>query len=141
MKFWDSSAVVPLLVRQPATAFVESLLNGGDGLFVWWATPVECISATMRLRRERTIEPEQAERAIQRLRALALAWHEVEPQARVRDLAEQVLRRHALRAADALQLAAAGVACRERTTGSSFVSLDRRLLEAAGAEGFTAITA
>ena len=43
---------------------------------------------------------------------------------------------HALRAADAFQLAAALVACRDPPAGHSFLSGDARLLHAARLEGF-----
>lgn len=46
---------------------------------------------------------------------------------------------HALRSADALQLAAALVACDERPRGETFVSLDERLRNAAQREGFTVL--
>ena len=55
-------------------------------------------------------------------------------------IAERALRvcdLHDLRSAEALQLAAALLACRERPRDLPFVPLDARLAEAADREGFT----
>jgi len=54
----------------------------------------------------------------------------------VRARAARLLSLHPLRAADALQLAAALVWCRERTAEAPFVCLDDRLRLAAAREGF-----
>jgi hypothetical protein len=45
MRFWDSSAIVPLLATQPATPVAEALLEGDTQLLVWWGASGECISA------------------------------------------------------------------------------------------------
>jgi predicted nucleic acid-binding protein len=54
----------------------------------------------------------------------------------VSERALRLLDVHDLRAADALQLAAAFVACRERPQSIAFATLDQRLASAARAEGF-----
>jgi predicted nucleic acid-binding protein len=51
-------------------------------------------------------------------------------------VALRLLRVHALRAADSLQLAAAIVAAEHEPSALEFVSLDERLNEAASREGF-----
>jgi predicted nucleic acid-binding protein len=62
---------------------------------------------------------------------------EVQPTTAVRDRALRLLRVHALRAADAFQLAAALIACEEQPRDSFFYTGDQRLAAAAQAEGFT----
>jgi predicted nucleic acid-binding protein len=57
----------------------------------------------------------------------------------VRDRAERLLAVHAIRAADALQLAAALVLVREQSRGRDFVVADGVLAAAAEAEGFNVI--
>ncbi len=52
MRFWDTSAIVPLLVDQPRSHAIEATLAADDSLVVWWAAPVECASAIARLERE-----------------------------------------------------------------------------------------
>ena len=80
---------------------------------------------------------EQAARHV--LDRLAQSWMEVQPSETVRNVAERLLAVHALRAADALQLAAALTACGAHAKGQGFVSLDQRLRIAAYKEGFTVL--
>lgn len=58
-------------------------------------------------------------------------WHEVQPVELVRQTAQLLLRVYHLRAADALQLASAGVVCDHRAQKWGFVCLDDRLSAAA----------
>jgi len=74
--------------------------------------------------------------ALERLKQFADGWHEVEPGDIVRESAMRFLRVHALRAADALQLAAAFVAAERRPPSLQIVTLDERLADAARKEGF-----
>jgi hypothetical protein len=136
MKFWDSSAIVPLLVYEPESERRESQLDESGSLFVWWGTRVECVSALQRRLREGGLKPAEFGRGRKRLMTLAEEWFEVIPGEMVRERAERLLGAHSLRAADSLQLAAALVACSERTVGSVFHTSDSRLGSAAEAEGF-----
>ncbi|MEX2647477.1 MAG: type II toxin-antitoxin system VapC family toxin [Alphaproteobacteria bacterium] len=137
MRFWDSSAVVPLLVEEPAGVELLAILSEEGGLIVWWGTPVECASAIARREREGHLDVVAASAALARLRALELAWAEVAPTPVVRRLALRLLRSHALRAADSLQLAAGLVAAEQDPAALGFVCLDDRLRTAAQREGFT----
>lgn len=139
MRFWDSSAIVPLLVPQPATKSVEALLNADPTMLVWWGTSVECVSALARLERERSLSPDDVGMAQRRLHALAQGWHEIQPHVKVRANAERLLRVHPLRAADALQLAAALEVADTTATSVELVCLDRRLAEAAAREALSVI--
>lgn len=71
-----------------------------------------------------------------RLAALAPAWEVMEPVSGIRETAIRLLQTHNLRAADALQLAAAFAAFEGRPSSLVFISLDARLNEAALREGF-----
>lgn len=135
--FWDSSALIPWLVHEDASVEVTKLFEADDSPLIWWATPVECVSAIARRRRESALGPEVVEEARRRLSSLIEEVATVQPQLLIRNRAERLLAVHALRAADALQLAAALVASDEIPRGEGFVSLDDRLREAAGLEGFT----
>jgi predicted nucleic acid-binding protein len=68
--------------------------------------------------------------------SLAAEWTEIQPSQEVRKYAERALLLHPLRAADALQLAAALVWTNGHGTGHDFVCLDQRLRDAAHREGF-----
>jgi predicted nucleic acid-binding protein len=139
MKFWDSSALVPLCVEEPATAPVVALLEADAAVAVWWSTPVECASALARLEREEKLDAADAAHAFARLDAFAKAWMFIEPLAEIREVARRLLRVHVLRAADALQLAAAFVAAERRPPTLTVVTLDDRVAAAARKEGFTVI--
>ncbi|MBI3767370.1 MAG: type II toxin-antitoxin system VapC family toxin [Deltaproteobacteria bacterium] len=141
MRFWDTSAVVPLCVEEPATARVRRLAESDGALIVWWATRIECLSALARRRRERRKESAADEYARRVLRELAGTWSEVLPSEGLRRRCERLLAVHALHAADAFQLAAALLWSRGRTSGHGFVCLDDRLREAAEREGFDVLPA
>ena len=136
--FWDTSAIVPLCITQRASARLHQL-HRQYSLVVWWATSVEAHSAFARDLRAGVLTLAEVQRAKQRLEALRDIWHEVEPTDAVRNLAELLLERYTLRAADALQLAAAYTWSRNRPFRRVLISGDTKLLEAAEAVGFTII--
>lgn len=134
--FWDSSAIVPLLFAEPHSAALTALVGEDKELTVWWATPLECQSAMYRRHREAPLPPEALARATERLRALVELADTVSPTDEVRRRAARLVAVHPLRAADALQLAAALLWCEEQPHNEGFVSLDARLRDAARNEGF-----
>lgn len=138
MRFWDTSAIVPLVIVEGATRAALSCLREDGDLAVWWSTSVECASAIARLEREGMRTSDVAE-ALVRLETLAAAWTEVEPQDEIREIAQRLLRVHPLRAADALQLAAAYLVAERRPSSLEVVTLDTRVASAAAKEGFTVI--
>lgn len=139
MKFWDSSAVVALLVPEMASPAVMREFERDPEVVAWWATEVECVSALARREREGTLSARLLADAIERLDEVALAWQELQPVASVRQTALRLLRVHALRAGDALQLAAAIVASEGHPSTLAFVTLDDRLALAAEREGFRVV--
>jgi predicted nucleic acid-binding protein len=136
VKFWDSSALVPVLVREAATKGVASALAVDPSVLVWWGTPIECVSAIARREREGALSVAGAAVAFRRLEAIRTAWAEVQPSERLRSTAHRLLRTHVLRGGDALQLAAAIAAAEDQPGSLPFVTLDDRLAEAAAREGF-----
>jgi len=136
VKFWDASAIVPLLINEPATKALQTLAGKDAAMLVWWATEVECAAAIARLERDGALDDSAASAAFGRLQQLAAAWHEVDPGDAIREAAVRFLRVHPLRSADALQLAAAFVAAERRPSTLELVTLDDRLAVAARKEGF-----
>ena len=136
MAFWDASAVVPLCCSQSATAQGRRLRRDLKRMVVWWGTPLEARSAFARLVREGQLTGEERVRAVRLLAQLRVAWDEILPTEKVRSLAEDLPDVHGVRAADAAQLAAALVWCRERPKQRPFVCFDERLSAAATALGF-----
>jgi hypothetical protein len=137
VRFWDSSALFPLLVEEPRSALVRQLLDDDLEIVAWWGTPVECGSAVARLRRERRIDDVDEDRLHDLLARLRAAWIEILPGEEVRLQAMRLLRVHLLRSLDALQLAAAVVWAGSPARGG-LVTFDERLRAAARAEGFNA---
>ena len=101
MRFWDSSALLPLVSEETFSDVVAGLLRSDDEIVVWWGT-----------------------------------WVERRPTDDTRLLAMLVSKRHPLKAADSLQIAAALRWCEGETDGTAFVCLDERLRIAALDEGF-----
>jgi hypothetical protein len=139
MRFWDSSAVVPLLAGEPTTAAMRALVTEDREMAVWWSTEVECFSALARLERGKKLSAGAFAVAAARLHQLAADWNEVTASREIRETAKRLLRLHALTAADALQLAAALAAAENDPPSLVFVTLDDRLRDAASRQGFTRI--
>lgn len=137
MRFWDSCAIIPLLVEEPFSCIVREIFNDDREMVVWWGTSVECTSAVAKKRRVGEFTLEEEKRIREKLDAATEKWGEIAASSEVRDLARLLLRRHTLFAADSLQLAAALVWCEHKPQGAVFVCLDQRLRNAADAEGFT----
>jgi hypothetical protein len=136
VRFWDSSAIVPLIVAEAGTDSMQAIAGEDPVMCVWWGTEIECVSALARLEREDALAETAMIAALERLDVLAEAWNEVQPVAAVRGVARRLLRVHPLRAADALQLAAAVVAAEGVPASLDLVTLDERLAAAARREGF-----
>jgi hypothetical protein len=142
MQFWDSSALLPLVVRQPP---FSDRCRRAFGLKVARAIAflarVECRSAIERLAREGILNATARRRALTKIDKLVAAFDIVAFSADVETHALALLGRHPLRAFDALQLGCAqGLAPRGGTNAlPELVCCDRRLAEAAAAEGFSLV--
>jgi predicted nucleic acid-binding protein len=137
MKFWDSSAIIPLCLKERTSEMLKRLTKSDEDLIVWWATRVECLSALARRRREGMLNTDGELKAKAILSALSAEWSEVQPSELLRQRAERLLSIHSLRSADAFQLAAALIWAQESPQGLEIVCLDQNLREAAHKEGFT----
>jgi predicted nucleic acid-binding protein len=139
MRFWDSSAVVPLLIDETMSAGVLVEFRRDPEMAVWWLTEVECVSALSRHERDGDLNVDAMVDAMGRLDDLGAAWREIQPVNRVRQVANRLLRVHPIRGADALQLGAAIIAAEEEPATLDLVTLDQRLAAAATREGFRVI--
>jgi predicted nucleic acid-binding protein len=136
VRFWDSSAIVSLVLDEAVSEAVRQVFNEDRNLVVWWATPVECVSALHRRERMATLGPGGLDFARQELHELLEDDEVVLPNDAIRDRALRALAVHPLTAADAFQLAAALVRCGDRPRGVAFVTVDDRMRQAAAREGF-----
>jgi hypothetical protein len=140
MRYWDTSALVPMVVTEAGSELVDEWLKADDGVCTWGLTRLELISAVERRAREGLLTTSGRRDALRLVNDIASAATEVLDLEAVRVRAASVLARHALRAADAAQLGAALVVSNAGLPGLPFVCLDRRLADAASREGFDVFT-
>jgi uncharacterized protein len=136
VRFWDTSALVPLLLSERETPRAERWLRDDASVVVWTLTRVELLSALARRRRQEPAAARRLQAARRDLLAAWERWSEVTAVELVRRQAERIVETHPLRAADALQLGAALVAAEDDPAALEFVTLDRQQALAAEREGF-----
>lgn len=134
--FWDSSALVTLLVKQEHSDRGRELADVFPEFFVWWGSSVEVRSTFARLERERDITAAEKEQALIKFARQRRSWRLILPHNRVRRIAEKLHDSYILSAADALQLAAAHVWCGSKPEGFAFVTFDKQLAKAAALARF-----
>jgi len=59
MRFWDASAIIPLLADEPARARLLELLDEDPQVLAWWGTLIEIASALARREREKLLSADQ----------------------------------------------------------------------------------
>lgn len=137
MRFWDTSALFALVGPEQPAPRAREILATDSAVALWWATPIELASAAARLRRMGEISDIGYTNIISKIGPLVYDAEEVEPNEEVRQIALRLIRVHDLRAAAALQLAAALVWARHVPMGLEFVCTDSKLASAAEKEGFS----
>jgi predicted nucleic acid-binding protein len=140
--FLDSTAFVKLFVQEAGTGAIIRLMEATEDnrKLISAGTPLEVYAALKRRERTGGIAPADGEAArnILRVEAARMVQQPLNPA--VLEAARQVLDRHELRSAEAMQLGAAVVA-REMFQGMEvvFVSADPRMLAAAKGEHFETV--
>jgi hypothetical protein len=137
VRYWDTSAVVPLLLEEARTGEVREMLGQDPEIVTWWGTRTECLSAIWRAVHGGRLPRATATRSEATLTALSNRWFELVATEPIRETAERCLRAHQLRAGDAFHLATALLAAEFRPVTVPFVCYDQRLAHAAQREGFT----
>jgi len=79
MRFWDSSALVPLLMTQPLSSKTDKWVAEDGELAVWTLTPIELASAVLRLVREGALQETAANQAESRIDELMGSCHVGKP--------------------------------------------------------------
>jgi len=136
VRFWDTSALVPLLLAERETARAERWLREDAGVVVWTMTRVELLSVLARRGRQEPGAARRLQAARRELLATWERWSEVTAVEVVRRHAERLVESHPLTGADALQIGAALTAAEDDPAGLDFVTLDRQQALAAEREGF-----
>jgi uncharacterized protein len=118
---------------------MRSLLAADAEIIASVITPIEVQSALWRRRHHGDLAADQHAIAEEAFARLSASWSEIDDIFAARTLAVALITRHVLRAADALQLAAALIACNAQPPALPFMTLDQNLALAARAEGFTVL--
>ena len=139
MRYWDASALVPVVVAETDSGLVRSWLSEDDHIVTWAWTRTEITSAIERRAREGSLSRHQRREVLARLDAFAGSWDEVTDVLAVRTRANALLARHRLRAADAGQLGAALLIQEQLAGVLTFVCLDHRLSSAAELESLRVV--
>jgi hypothetical protein len=141
VKYWDTSALVPLFIDQPHSPAAKEIFGDDPEAVLAWATWIEYESALQRAHREAILDEEGVAVARESFTLVRESAVEIQPSEELRARAIRLLAEHPLRAADALQLASALMWTGENPSGSGFVSFDDRLRKGAEGEGFTILPA
>jgi uncharacterized protein len=139
VRFWDSSALVPLVIDEPTSETMRQLARDDSETVVWMFSSVELVSALARIGRSSSGLEDLLGGIRRDALNLVRRYRTVTQVDAVRQRAERLVSVHALTAADALQLAAALVVSREQPETIEFVTLDKVLARAARLEGFPVI--
>lgn len=136
MRYWDASALVPLIIAEAESGWARDRLAEDDRIVTWAWTRTEIVSAIERRTREGVLARLERRNVLRVIDAFADKRDEATDILSVRARANLLLARHPLRAADAGQLAAAILVQEQMSSPLPLVCLDRRLSFAAELEGF-----
>ncbi|MBN1610226.1 MAG: type II toxin-antitoxin system VapC family toxin [Polyangiaceae bacterium] len=140
MRFWDASAVAPLLFEEAGSELVRVWLEEDADMVLWGLSRLELVSAVERRAREGVLDAAARAAALLRIDRMANDAHEVTDLSAARVRAMALLARYPLRAADAAQLGAALLVADPDPFSLTMVVLDRRLAEAAQREGLRVLS-
>lgn len=138
--FWDTSAIIPLCVRQDSTPEARRVGRMFSKRIIWAGTRVEITSSISRLKRMGEIDARNMSVARRQWKKFLGPAHEVKEMSRLLSLAVDLPEQYGIRSLDAFQLAAALVWCNEKPSNRPFVCSDKRLSEAATAAGFDVVS-
>jgi predicted nucleic acid-binding protein len=134
MRYFDASALAKRYIREKGSLRVRRLLSA-DVPATSRLSSVEIASALVRRSREGAISAEQRERALAILDTDMSALLVVELTPAIVARAQSLLKRHPLRAGDAIHLASCLHLQEQLQEESTFIAFDDRLIAAARLEG------
>ncbi len=136
MRFWDSSALLAVVLEEERTLAMRALLDQDADIVASAVTAIEIESAIWRRRHRGELTVAAHQDAETKFARLSRGWIEVTFSARVSEGARRLLARQRLRSLDAIQLASAGLYPHGILP---FVTLDEKLALAARSEGFVVL--
>jgi uncharacterized protein len=140
LRFWDASALVPLIIEEPASSACRDWIKQDPEVVLWGLTWLEVASAVERRVRDGRMSKSVRGAALARIRRIVGDAHEISDLPAVRTRALLLVARHALPSADAAQLGAALLAADPDPGSLTMVVLDHRLADAAEREGLAVLT-
>ena len=135
MRFWDTSALVPVMISEAQTAGMRALLHADNDILTADIAVIEVASAIWRRRHDGEWSAATLGGAESNFAELTRHWRTIPSSEETTEAALDLLSRHRLRTLDAIQLATA-IAFSGRDRTLPIVTLDNRLTSAARAEGF-----
>ncbi|HUP23399.1 MAG TPA: type II toxin-antitoxin system VapC family toxin [Thermoanaerobaculia bacterium] len=137
--FLDASALVKRYVEEDRSCVVREVFQVGVPVAISRQSIAEVATALCRRCRDGDLLPADRDAVLDALALDESTFHVVELTDDVTRESIQLLRRHPLRAGDAVQLASCVVLARELGTELRFVAFDDSLSRAARSEGLTVI--
>lgn len=138
--FWDTSAIIPLCVRQDTTPEARRVGRIYLKRIIWTGTKVEIHSSLSRLKRTGALDSKNNKVALRQWEKFLGPAHEVKEIANLHSIAVGLPEKYGLRSLDSFQLAAALVWCKEKPRNRPFVCADGRLGDAATDVGFDMVS-
>jgi predicted nucleic acid-binding protein len=137
VRFWDTSALVPLVTKEEQTPRMQQVIESDRNVAVSFITPVELTSTIWR--RGRRFDQTLFRRSLFKIAEIEANWTMLDDFEPTIKLARQLITKYVLRTGDAIQLAAALLLVDEHPEELPFVTLDADLSRAARQEGFPVI--
>ncbi len=134
IRYFDASALVKRYVEEDHSKTVWELLSSGK-VATSRLSEVETVSVLARRCREGAFPESERDRILQQIPHDLETFYVIEILPEVTALTYPLLRRHRLRAGDALQLASCLYLSENLDHAIPFIAFDSRLTDAAGAEG------
>ena len=139
LSYWDTSALAPMLRSEPTSSQMRSLFATDPNPLTSWITLVEVLATIARWNREDVAGTGVAGLAAREWTAISGDIGIVVPSDDLVTESGRLLGLYTLRGMDAIQLSSWSVGSRQATTPVPIVTLDRRLRDAARAEGATVL--
>ena len=135
MRFWDTSAIVPLVTKEEQTPRMQQVIAADGNVAVSFITPVELTSTIWR-RGRRWYDQPSFRRSLFKIAEIEANWMMIDEHEPIIKSARQLITKYVLRSGDAIQLAAALLLAGDHPEDLPFISLDQDLARAARDEGF-----
>src|SRR2546422_3825389 len=126
VRFWDTSALVPLFIAERESGSAARRLREDPEVVVWTLARLELLAALARRGRDEPAATRQLRLVRRHFLDAWERWTEVTAADVVRRHAERIVGTHPLRASDALHIGAALVAAEHEPGTLEFVTFDRR---------------